>query len=187
MRTGGATRVVIDFLISKAGIRADRVDLSITGVRLAKHSGGLALQSAAEVTGTLRIAFADLTAALARPEVVDQIGASVAGIAKPDIRLTNGPNGGVRLTGSVEFMGRRFPVTASANIHIESNQLVISAGRLSGLPILGALPVQLLDLRLPLAPAAGIHLTGVSTEPDFLVVAFEGHDLQFFDAGDAAP
>jgi len=169
--------VIIDLLLSKEGLRAERVDLSLSGMRLARGATGFEPQVAELVTGAIRLRFADLTAALARPEIVDQLRTGVAGVARPEITLSNGDDGGIRIGGSVEILGRRFPITASCDLRIEKNRVVVSATKIRGLPLIGSIPVQLLDLSLPLTLPSGLRFTDVTTETGCIVVHFEGHDL----------
>lgn len=169
--------MLIDYLLAKDGLRVDRVDVSFSGVRLAKDGSGLVPRSADRVEGTLRVTLTDLSAAIARPEIVNQLLAGVPGIARPELTLANGADGGVRIVGSVEALGRRIPITASSRVRIVNSRLVISPMRLEGLPLLGALPLQLPDLELPLTLPYGLAFTDVTTEPGYLVLAFEGTDL----------
>jgi hypothetical protein len=77
--------VIIDYLLSKDGLRLDEVDVTLAGVRLGRGPGGFVAQSASEITGTLRVTLADLSAAIARPEVIDQLLLGVPGIARPEV------------------------------------------------------------------------------------------------------
>lgn len=169
--------MIIDLLMSRSGLRLDTVDVRLTGVRVVRGNGGFMARVAEHLEGSLRLHFADLTAALARPEVLDQLLAGVAGIARPEIKLVNGDNGGVRIVGSVEALGRRIPLQASTRVHIEGNQVVVSATHLEGLPLIRMIPLQWLDLVLPLSLPVGIALTEVSTEEGCFKISFEGHDV----------
>jgi hypothetical protein len=169
--------VIIDLLMSKEGLRLDSVDVKLSGVRVVRGNGGFMARVAERLDGTLRLYFDDLTAALARPEIVDQLMAGVAGLAHPEITLTNGTNGGVRLIGSVEALGRRIPITTSTRVHIDANKLIISATHLEGLPLLRAIPLQLLDLVLPLSLPESIKLTDVTTAEGYFIVGFEGTNV----------
>jgi hypothetical protein len=169
--------VIIDFLISKDGLRVDNVDVSMSGIRVAKGSNGLSPQTADSVRGSVRLTLADLTAALTRPEILDQLLAGAAGFARPDIAFTDSDGGGVRLTGSIEIMGRRFPITAFSRLTIENNKVVVSATQLEGVPMLGALSSRLPSLALPLTLPAGLRFTTVDTAPGAIVVGFEGTDV----------
>jgi hypothetical protein len=173
--------VIIDYLLSKDGLRVAQVEVSMTGMRLTRGASGLVPRTADEVTGTLRLTLADLSAAVARPEIIDQILAGVPGIARPEITFENAEDGGVRIVGSVEAMGRRIPIRASTRVRVAKNRLIVSATHLEGLPVIGALLVQVLDLELPLNLPLGLSFTGVTTEPGCLVLGFEGHDLTFAD------
>lgn len=161
-------------LMSKDGLRIDQVDISLIGIRLARGPGGFTPQFAERLEGTLQISFTDLTAALARPEILDQLLSGVAGIAKPEITLVNGRDGGVKIVGSVEAFGRRIPITASTRVRVENNLLLVSATHLEGLPLLRAIPLQLLDVVLPLKLPAGLAFTDVTTETGCFVLSFEG-------------
>jgi hypothetical protein len=169
--------VIIDLLMSKDGLRLQSVDVKLSGVRVVRGNGGFMARVAERIDGSLRLYFDDLTAALARPEIVDQLMAGVAGLARPEITLANGENGSVRLIGSVEALGRRIPITTSTRVHIDGNRLVISATHLEGLPLLRAIPLQLLDLVLPLSLPQSIRLTEVTTAEGCFIVGFEGTDV----------
>lgn len=178
---------MIDFLISKDGLRVAELDLAITGVRMAFQAGEFVPRSADLLSGEVHLAFADLARALARPEVVDQLIGGIAGLARPELALVNGEEpGSVRLVGSVEAMGRRIPLRASTRVSIERNRLIFAASMIEGVPLLRALPLQLFDLALPLSPPAGLTFTGVTTRPGHVVLAFEGRDF-VFGAVDVSP
>lgn len=170
--------MIIDFLIAKEGLRLDHVELSISGVRLAKGGpGGLTPQVADLVRGSVRITLSDLVAAFARPEILDQLLVGVSGIARPEITVTDSADGGIRITGSIELMGRRFPLTAFSRLSIADNRVIVSATQLEGLPMLGVLSARLPSLALPLTLPAGLRFTDVVTESGAVVVCFEGHDV----------
>ena len=170
--------MIIDLLMSKSGLRIDSVDVQLRGVRIVHGNGEFMARAAEHLHGSLRLNFTDVTAALARPEIVDQFLSGVAGIAHPEITLVNGPGGGgVRIVGSVEALGRRIPLRASTRVHIEGNRVIISATHLEGLPLIRLIPLQLFDLVLPLVLPEGIWLREVSTEENCFTVTFEGHDV----------
>lgn len=177
----------MDFLISRAGLRIERLDVTVHSMRLTKGRSGLAPESAEVVTGSIRLALADLAAALARPELLDQLLAGVAGIAKPEIALTNGPDGGVRITGSVEFLGRRIPISAYTDLKIVDNRIVVAPTRIDGLPLLNMLPTPLPDLVLPIVLPAGLQFTDVTTEPGAVVVGFSGTETELGSVGPDSP
>ncbi|MFN2559988.1 MAG: hypothetical protein ABR571_01665, partial [Jatrophihabitans sp.] len=87
--------MIIDYLISKDGLRLDQVDVSLNGIRLGRNRTGFVAQTADEVTGTLRVTLADLSAAIARPEVVNHLLGGVPGIDRPEITFANGEDGGI--------------------------------------------------------------------------------------------
>lgn len=170
--------MLIDYLISKDGLRLERVDLAVSGLRLVRGPKGFTAQTADEVSGTMRVLLADLNAAVARPEVVDLLVAGVPGIARPEVTFANDPEGGIRIVGSVEAMGRRIPITAHTRVRVSNSRLVVSPMRIRGLPLIGSLPMQLPDLELPLGLPLGLKFTEVTTEPGCLVLHFEGRDVQ---------
>ena len=171
----------LDFLIAKAGLRLAEVDMTISGVRLVKGATSLQAQSAERVTGTMTLSLADLTAAFARPEVVDQLVAGISGIARPELGLADGADGGIRIVGSVELMGRRFPVSAAATLRIQRNQVVVRMGQVQGLPLIGMLTAPLPSFELPLTLPAGLQFTDVTTEPGGIVLHFAGEDVWLTD------
>ena len=78
-------------------------------------------------------------------------------------------------------------MTASTRISLTGNRLVLSATRLEGLPIFNSLPLQLLDLELPLNLPLGLTFTGVTTEPGCLLLGFEGSDVNFDPEAERRP
>ncbi|MDT4912045.1 MAG: hypothetical protein QOC66_1173 [Pseudonocardiales bacterium] len=178
--------MIIDYLLSKDGLRLDQVDVSLTGIRLGRNRSGFVAESADAVVGTLRVTLADLSAAIARPEVVNQLLGGVPGVARPEITFANGEDGGIRIVGSVEALGRRIPITASTRIRIAKNRFIVSPVRLEGLPLLGAFPLQLPDLELPVNLPLGLSFTDVTTEPGCLVLTFGGQNVRFTAAEPAA-
>lgn len=171
--------MIIDYLLSKDGLRLDHVTVALHGVRLGRDASGFYAQTADAIEGTLRVQLADLNAAIARPEIVDQLLLGVPGIARPELTFTNGADGGIRIVGSVEALGRRIPVTASTKIRVANRRFIVSPFRLEGVPLLGALPLQLPDLEIPVNLPLGLAFTNVTTEPGCLVLTFVGHDVKF--------
>jgi hypothetical protein len=171
--------VIIDYLLSKDGLRLDEVDVTLAGVRLGRGPRGFVAQSASEITGTLRITLADLSAAIARPEVIDQLLLGVPGIARPELTFVNGSNGGIRIVGSVEALGRRIPITASTHVRVAADRFIVSPVRLEGLPLIGAFPIQLPDLEIPANLPLGLRFTSVTTEPGYILLTFSGKDVLF--------
>jgi len=187
--------VIIDYLLSKDGLRLDQVDVSLHGVRLGRAARGFVAQTAAEISGTLRVTLADLSAAIARPEIVDQLLLGVPGIARPELSFVNGardpddPGGGIRIVGSVEALGRRIPITATTHVRVAADRFIVSPVRLEGLPLIGAFPIQLPDLEIPANLPLGLRFTGVTTEPGYILLTFSGTDVAFVrePAPDADP
>jgi len=168
--------VLIDYLLTKE-LRLDGVDVRMHGIRLVRGDAGFVPDSADEVTGTLRVTLADLSAAIARPEIVNQLLLGVPGIARPELSFVNGDDGGVLIVGSVEALGRRIPITASTRVRVGKRRLVVSPLRIEGLPLIGALPLQLPDLELPVSLPYGLEFTDVTTEPGCVVLTFAGRDV----------
>lgn len=173
----------LDFLLSKAGLRLAEIDVKVTGVRLVKGATSLAVQSAEHVSGTMVLSLADLTAAFARPEVVDALVSGISGIARPELGLANGADGGIRVIGSVELFGRRLPISAAARLRLENNKVVVRMGQLEGLPLIGMLSAPLPSFELPLTLPAGLQFTDVTTEPGGIVLHFAGEDVPLADLG----
>jgi hypothetical protein len=174
--------MLIDYLLSKDGVRVDHVDISLAGLRLNRTSIGFAPHQADALYGTLRVTLSDLSAAITRPEIIDALLAGVPGRARPDFQLTNGDDGGIKIVGSVEALGRRIPITTSTRIRVANNRLVLSPVKLQGIPVISSLPIQLPDLELPLNLPYGMSFTDVRTEPGSLVLKFEGRDITFIDS-----
>jgi hypothetical protein len=170
--------VIIDYLLSNNGLRLDQVDVRLHGVRLSRAGSGFVAQAADAIDGTLRLSLADLSAAIARPELVNQLLLGMPGIARPEFAFVNGDDGGIRIVGSVEALGRRIPITAFTRIRIAKNKFVVSAVRLEGLPFVGMFP-QLPDLEIPVRLPLGLAFTDVTTEPGYVVLTFSGKDVVF--------
>ena len=85
--------MIIDYLLSKDGLRLDQVDVSLTGLRVTRDASGFVARSAEQITGTLRVSLTDLSAAIARPEIVDQMLGAVPGIARPQVAFANSDDG----------------------------------------------------------------------------------------------
>lgn len=179
--------MIIDYLLSKDGLRLDQVDVSLHGIRLGRDASGFVAQTADEIHGTLRVNLTDLSAAIARPEIIDQLLLGVPGVARPEFTFANGDKGGIRIVGSVEALGRRIPITASTRIRIAKSRFVVSPVRLEGLPLLGSFPVQLPDLEIPVNLPLGLAFTDVTTEPGCIVLTFSGKDVRFAHAPEPAP
>jgi LmeA-like phospholipid-binding len=179
--------LIIDYLLSKDGLRLDQVDVALQGVRLGRGSSGFLAETAADVSGTFRVALTDLSAAIARPEVVDQFLLGVPGIARPEVSFVNGDNGGIRIVGSVEALGRRIPITASTHIRVAEDRFIVSPVRLEGVPLIGAFPIQLPDLEIPANLPLGLRFTGVTTEPGFVLLSFSGQNVQLTRRADREP
>jgi hypothetical protein len=176
--------VIIDYLLSKDGLRLDQVEVSLHGVRLGRAGGGFVARTADEISGTLRLTLADLNAAVARPEIIDQLLVGVPGIARPEISFVNGPEksgggGGIRIVGSVEALGRRIPITASTSVRVADDRFIVSPVRLERLPLIGAFPLQLPDLEIPANLPLGLRFTSVTTEPGYVLLTFSGTDVRF--------
>jgi hypothetical protein len=179
--------VIIDYLLSKDGLRLDQVDVSLHGICLGRDSSGFVAQTADEIHGTLRVTLADLSAAIARPEIVNQLLTGVPGIARPELSFANGDGGGIRIVGSVEALGRRIPITASTRVRVANDRFIVSPVRLEGLPLIGTFPIQLPDLEIPANLPLGLRFTDVTTEPGYLMLTFSGHDVRFAHAPEQAP
>jgi hypothetical protein len=177
-------RMIIDYLLSKDGLRLDRVDVALHGVRLGRDASGFVARTADAITGTLRVSLADLSAAIARPEIVDQLLLGVPGLARPELGFVNGEDGGIRIVGSVEALGRRIPITASTRIRIAERKFVVAPLRIEGLPFVGTLPIQLPELEIPVNLPLGLAFTDVATEPGFILLTFAGSDVVFHAAED---
>jgi hypothetical protein len=171
--------VIIDYLLSKDGLRLDEVNVTLAGVRLGRVPKGFVAQTATTITGTLRVTLADLSAAIARPEIIDQVLLGVPGIARPELSFVNGDSGGIKIVGSVEALGRRIPITASTHVRVSDDRFIVSPVRLAGLPLIGSLPIQLPDLEIPANLPLGLRFTSVTTEPGFLLLTFSGTDVRF--------
>ena len=170
--------MLIDYLLSKDGLRLDNVDITLRGVKLGRDGRGFVAQTADAIEGVLRVSLADLSAAIARPEVVDQLLLGLPGIARPELGFVNGDDGGVKIVGSVEALGRRIPITVSTRIRVAKKKFVVSPVRLEGLPFVGMLP-QLPDLEIPVNLPLGLAFHDVTTEPGYLLLTFSGSDVRF--------
>lgn len=176
--------MLIDYLLSKDGMRLDHVDITLRGVRLGRNGSGFVAETADEISGTLKVGLAGLSAAIARPEIVNQLLLGMPGIARPELAFVNGDDGGVKIVGSVEALGRRIPITVSTRVRTAKRKLVVSPVRLEGLPLVGMLP-QLPDLEIPVNLPLGLEFTDVATEPGYLVLTFSGTEINFVSDSEA--
>lgn len=169
--------MIIDGVLTSEAFYADRIEMTLGRVRMERVGGRFAPVLAEKVSGVIHLTFADLAALLRQPEVLKSIMAGVEAIARLDLSLTNGADGGLQIAGAVELLGRRFPISTSAGLRIENGKLIVSAARIEGLPLIGALPVQPFDFVLPLRSPEGITFTGVSTAPGEILLEFAGTSL----------
>lgn len=167
---------MMGFLFSDDGIRIAKADVILSGIALTSGPHGYQPSFAEIIEGTLLFTFADLKAAFARPEFAKHVLSGVSGVVRPDFSFSDGGDNRLRVTGSIDFLGRRFQLSASSRVRIEGRRLVVSAAQVEGLPMLGAIPVQVMDFSLPLSMPEGTALTGVTVVPDGLLVKFEGKD-----------
>ncbi|MDN5859170.1 MAG: LmeA family phospholipid-binding protein [Pseudonocardia sp.] len=164
-------------MLSPEAFRADRIELTLGRVRMERVRGRFTPAVAEEVSGVIRLKLADLAALLRQPEFVKTIMSGIDAIARLDLSLTNGDDGGLRLSGAVEVLGKRFPISTTTSLRIDNDELIVSAGRIEGLPLIGTLPVQPFDFVLPLGSPKGMAFTGVSTAPGEILLEFAGADL----------
>jgi hypothetical protein len=115
----------------------------------------------------------------------------IPGLARPELTFTNGDNGGIRIVGSVDALGRRIPITVSTRIRIADTKFTVSPMRLEGLPLIGTFPVQLPDLEFPVNLPLGLAFTDVTTTQGSIVLTFAGKPVTFVrppaDAIEAEP
>jgi hypothetical protein len=168
---------MIDGVLPTEAFYADRVELTLRRVRMERSGVGLVPAVAEQVSGVIHLTFADLAAFLRQPEFLRSVLAGIDSVARLDVSVANGDDGALRLTGAVEVLGMRFPISGTANLRIDGGKLVVSAGAIEGLPFIGSLPVQPFDLVLPLSSPGGMTFTGVSTAPGEVLLAFSGSDF----------
>jgi hypothetical protein len=99
----------------------------------------------------------------------------------------NSEDGGIRIVGSVEALGRRIPITLSTRVRVGDDRFIVSPARLEGLPLIGTFPIQLPDLEIPANLPLGLRFTGVTSEPGAILLTFAGHDVRFAHAPSPEP
>lgn len=169
--------MIIDSVLSADAFYADRIEMTLGRVRMERVRGRFAPAVAEEVSGVIHLTFADLAALLRQPEILKSIISGIDAVARLDLSLANGEDGGLQLTGAVEVLGMRIPISTTTSLRIDNGKLIVSAGRIEGLPLIGALPVQPFDFVLPLRSPEGMTFTGVSTAPGEVVLEFVGTNL----------
>jgi hypothetical protein len=115
----------------------------------------------------------DGTATLSYPLLADQLGGDT----------TLAPEGdGIRITKTVEVLGREFPLTATGRVALDGQDVVIdvSDAAAAGVDVPDAVVARaadLLDLRYPVpALPFGLQLTSVRSAADGVDVAVEATD-----------
>ncbi len=168
---------MIDGVLPAEAFYADRVEMTLRRVRMERSGARLVPAVAEQVSGVIHLSFADVATFLRQPEFLRSVMAGIDSVARLDVSLANGDDGALRLTGAVEVLGMRFPISGTASLRIDGGKLVVSAGAIEGLPFIGSLPVQPFDLVLPLSSPGGMTFTGVSTAPGEVLLEFSGSDF----------
>ncbi|MGI5127405.1 LmeA family phospholipid-binding protein [Pseudonocardia sp. CA-107938] len=169
---------MLDGVLPGEAFYADRVEMTLGRVRIERSGARFVPAVAEQVTGVIHLTFADVATFLRQPEFLRTIMAGIDVVARLDLALANDADGGLRITGAVEILGSRFPISTSAGLRIDDGKLVVSAASLEGVPFLGALQVQPFDLVLPLRSPPGMAFTGVSTAPGEVLLEFAGTDFE---------
>src|SRR5947199_10671139 len=110
--------MIIDGVLTADAFYADRIEMTLGRVRMERVGGRFAPIAAEEVSGVLHLAFADLTALLRRPEFLKTLMAGVDAVARIDLSLANGTDGALLLTGAVEVLGMRAPISTRTSLRI---------------------------------------------------------------------
>ena len=172
------------FLTQAVAGRYDDVRISLTAEQLGQPEGtradialhGVRLPLSAAVSGSVQqvpVDRIDGTATLSYELLSAELGADTTLEREGD---------GLRITRTVELLGRQLPLTAVGTVALDGGTLVIDVDRAAGagveLPgLLVAQASDLLDLRydIPALPF-GLQLTGVSPDADGVDVRLEAVD-----------
>lgn len=169
--------MIIEYVLAEEGLYLDEIELTLDRVRMEWQDGRFAPAVAERISGVIHLSFADLAAIFRQPNIIKGLRSGIDAIAHVDLSLANATDGGMKLVGTVDVLGLRIPISTATNLRIEDGKLIISAGKLEGLPLIGALPFQPLDLVLPLVSPMGMRFTGVSTAPGEILLEIAGTDF----------
>lgn len=184
--TAGSTEVSIKgfpFLTQVAGKELEEVGITLTGieanaagrrVRISEMSAdlfqvrlgeGYSSATAARAEGTARISYADLTEA-----------------SEDGVTVAYGQNGKVRVTGSVEILGRTITRSVVSTVSlVDGDTIRVRADKVpgEGIPGLeGAIRKKTdFDRRIGGLPA-GLKLEKVEAKPDGVVITVTGKDIE---------
>jgi hypothetical protein len=169
------------FLTQALGGRYDEVRVQLTAEQLGQPAGTTARVSLRGV----QLPLTDALSGSVEEVPVDRVDGA-ATLAYPLLAAqlpgdtTLAPEaGGVRVTRTVEVLGRSFPLTASGTVTLDGQDLVVDVedAAAAGVDVPDAVvdrAADLLDLRYPVpALPFGLQLTGVRAEPDGVHVAVE--------------
>jgi hypothetical protein len=172
------------FLTQAVGGRYDELRISLTAEQLGQPAGtradialhGVEVPLSGVLSGSVDqvpVERIDGTATLSYDLLSDQLG--------PDTELTR-EGDGLRITRTVEILGRSLPLTAAGQVTLEGSDLVVDVGEATGAGVdvpdwLLERAVDLLDLRytVPALPF-GLELTDVTPAGDGVEIRVEATD-----------
>jgi hypothetical protein len=143
-----------------------RADVSLRGVHVplsAALSGSVTQVPVDRIEGSATVSY-------------DQLAAALGGDA------TVAPEGDrLRITRTVELLGRTLPLTAAGTVSLDGDELVVDVERAGGAGVeipafLVGRASGLLDLRYPVDLPFGLRLTGVTPGPDGVQLTVEATD-----------
>ena len=191
--TGVLTRPEVDingpfFLLQMVRGRYDDVQVDLEGL----GSGPLRIQRLrAELIG-VHFSFHDLLARNAVPIYIEStreqatlryedLNAYLEATGRP-VRIESAPDGGARLTGSIQIFGREVSASAQAGLSAEDGQISVRPTQLdtgTGLDQASRLLLQQrFAFAVPMDPLPfGQQLTGIDTQDTGLVVEARGRDV----------
>ncbi|MCF6509873.1 DUF2993 domain-containing protein [Blastococcus sp. MG754426] len=143
-----------------------RADVSLRGVHLplsALRAGTVAEVPVERIDGTATLSYELLAGELGADTTLEREG------------------DGLRITRTVELLGRAFPLTAAGTVSLDGDELVIDVDRASGVGVdVPRVAVEratdLLDLRYPVELPYGLRLTDVTPRDDGVAVRAVAED-----------
>ncbi|MCF6743817.1 DUF2993 domain-containing protein [Blastococcus sp. KM273128] len=143
-----------------------RADVTLRGVHLplsALRAGAVAEVPVERIDGTATLSYELLAGELGADTTLEREG------------------DGLRITRTVEVLGRAFPLTAAGTVSLDGDELVVDVDRASGVGvdvprIVVERATDLLDLRYPVELPYGLRLTEVTPEDDGVAVRAVAQD-----------
>ncbi|MEV6203177.1 DUF2993 domain-containing protein [Streptomyces sp. NPDC051771] len=159
----GEVRVVARGAHTQAGEKSLRIDEITFDLRDVTVTGDWSGYRAGEANGTALISYADLVAASERATAMEY----------------GGP-GKVKVTGSVEVLGRKVTRTVTSSVTlVDGDTLKVRADEVpgGGIPFLEEMVRERTDFERPIGRVAGMRVAKVEPRPEGLAVTVNGRDV----------